>query len=80
MAVSNLCASDIPAIEATGSTFYVPDQGSLSFLHARMWQSKQDILSSLTLPGKDGAEQKPLLLVTVSIVRLAKQRPRGQAK
>ena len=34
-----------------------------------------DILSSLILP-----EQKPLLLVTVSILRLAKQRPSAQVK
>ena len=39
-----------------------------------------DILSSLILPEKESAEQKPLLLVTVSILRLAKQRPSAQVK
>ncbi len=39
-----------------------------------------DILSSLILPEKESAEQKPLLLVTGRILRLAKQRPSAQVK
>ena len=41
MAVSILCASDIPAIETTGSRLYVPDQG-IMVLHLFERMSKNN--------------------------------------